>query len=251
MLEGAVDVVIVPEAVPGEVEDVIDLESAAQEPDVILVDPEGAELGPAELTREVARRHPLSRILLVTEEDDEAELEDAVRAGARGVVVKPAASGELLDAVRLVAAGHVVIDERFADALLVTREPTRRRTAARDVVLTERRMEVLLLASAGRTDQAIAEQLGVGLDTVRRHVATICANLGAADRAAAVRLATRRRYLLGRGRGYYGIWDVTRPGEPIERFAETERTRAWMRCEALRAASRGRWARRLLRRRRS
>jgi hypothetical protein len=121
-------------------------------------------------------------------------------------------------AVRLVATGHVVFDERVAEALLSANPPRRGRSRRRRV----------------------AERLGIGVDMVRRHLAMICANLGVVDRDAAVALASRRRYLLGRGRGFSAIWDVTQPGGPVERFDETARARAGMRCEALRA-QRGRW----------
>lgn len=206
------------------------------EVDVVLLELEGDERSPGELTRKIVGQHPSARVMVLTSSGDRRDLEDAVRAGARGYVVKPTGPRDLVGALRLVAAGHMVIDGRFADARVP--KPTRRRRThlkPRDVVLTERNVQVLVSAVPGRDDEEIARALGVSVATVRRHLATICDNLGVADRDAAVAEASRRRFLLGRGRDFYAIWDVENPGPPVERFEETERARAWLRWQDMRA----------------
>jgi len=206
ILEAAEDVIVVGEALGAETLGAV---HATEEPDVVVLDLDapGAEI--PETTRRVAQDHPSARLLILSDSADEADLDRAIGAGVRGYVVKPTRRRDLVDAVRLVASGHMVIDARFAGRRPSpepgTREPRERRA------LTDRELEVLVLASSGRTVPEIADRLGVSTTTVKRGVARICAKLGAPDLDAAIARAARTGIVSLRHAGPVWILEVPRP----------------------------------------
>jgi len=147
------------------------------EPDIIIQDlllPGG--LDGVETTRRVMRRAPQVKVIVLTASTDEARMLGALRAGALGYVRKDAEPEVLLDAVRAVAAGR-----RFVDA--PAQPPSEE--------LTARERDVLVRLTRGSSNREIAEQLGVGEETVKTHVAHLLSKLGADNRVQALARALK------------------------------------------------------------
>lgn len=146
------------------------------------------ELDGIEATRLITADHP-TKVLILTTFDLDAYVYDAVRAGASGFLLKDATAERLVEAVRMVAEGAVLlapavsrqlVASRFADQPPARPEPA----AARD--LSPREREVLLELARGRSNAEIAEALVVSPETVKSHVAEVLRKLGLRDRIQAV-----------------------------------------------------------------
>ena len=174
----------------GEAVDVVDRER----PDIALMDIRMPEMDGLEAARTINSRHPEIGIVMLTAYDDRHFVVEAVRAGARGYVLKARDAEHLTQTVRLVAGGNMVIDPQLvvvlADELNVAKH--RERTAES---LTEREVEILQLLAFGHTNRDIAEKLFISPDTVKTHLEHIYQKLGATDRTAAVAEALRRRLI--------------------------------------------------------
>jgi DNA-binding NarL/FixJ family response regulator len=133
-------------------------------------------------------------VVMLTAYDDRHFVVEAVRAGARGYVLKTRDAEHLIQAVRLVAAGNMVIDPELVVALAeeLSTAQERDRTAE---TLTERELEVLQLLSFGYSNKQIGERLFISPDTVKTHLEHIYQKLGANDRTAAVAEAMRRQLI--------------------------------------------------------
>jgi len=126
-------------------------------------------------------------ILMVTMLEDDESVFAAMRAGARGYVLKGANQAEILRAIRAVASGEAIFSPGIAQRVLGFFAAARPTIPSRVFPeLSERETELLALIAQGRTNQEIAEQLGLTLKTVRNHVSNIFSKLQVADRAQAV-----------------------------------------------------------------
>jgi DNA-binding NarL/FixJ family response regulator len=125
-------------------------------------------------------------VLVVTMYEDDESVFAALRAGARGYVLKGANQAETLRAIRAVGNGEAIFGPGVAERVM--RYFAAGLPAANSVFpeLTERETEILRFISQGRTNEEIAEQLVLSLKTVRNHVSNICGKLQVADRAQAV-----------------------------------------------------------------
>jgi len=161
-------------------------------PDVVLMDlnlPDGSGI---EATSSVLAQSPHARVLVMTMSSDDDAVVAAMRAGARGYVVKGAGRTDLLHAVRTVAAGGAVFSPTVADRLGaffsgLASQPAREAFPQ----LTEREREVLDLLARGYDNRRIARELFLSDKTVRNHVSNVLARLGAEDRTDAVQRARR------------------------------------------------------------
>jgi DNA-binding NarL/FixJ family response regulator len=169
---------------------------AATAPDVVLMDLHMPGLGGVEATRRIAATHPGVAVLVLTMLDDDTSLVAALRAGARGYLLKEAAPDEIRRAVEAVAAGDAVFHAGVADRVLAT-VAQRPLQAPALADLTERERAVLDLVAVGLTNTEIARRLYLSEKTVRNYVSTVFAKLGVTDRAAAV--ARARDAGLGKG----------------------------------------------------
>ncbi len=166
--------------------------AAATEPDVVLMDlglPDGSGI---DATRSVLAASPGTRVLVMTMSTDDDAVVAAMRAGARGYVVKGAGRGDLLDAVRTVAAGGAVFSPTVADRLGqffagLAAQPGRELFPQ----LSEREREVLDLVARGYDNRRIARALYLSDKTVRNHVSAVIGKLEAPDRAEAIQRARR------------------------------------------------------------
>jgi DNA-binding NarL/FixJ family response regulator len=176
-------------AVVGEAEDGAAAVTLAQEvsPDVVLMDLNMAGTGGVEATRLILERTPRTAVLVLTMYEDRDSISAALRAGARGYLVKGASGERILRAVRAVADGEAVFGEGIAAEVLgrLVDDPRAARGGPFPT-LTDRELEVLDLIAAGRSNTEIARTLVVSDKTVRNHVSNIFAKLGVPDRAQAI-----------------------------------------------------------------
>ncbi len=159
-------------------------------PDVALVDVNLPGASGLELASDIARRRPSTRVLVVSAYDDHAYVAEALEIGVGGYLLKTASGRELVEAVRLVAAGVFVLDGAVSSRL----GRMRRGTAPGHFdprALTRREAEVLSLVTQGRSNKQIAAELSLGLRTVESHVSSLLAKLGATSRTEAVAHALR------------------------------------------------------------
>jgi DNA-binding NarL/FixJ family response regulator len=161
-------------------------------PDIAVVDIRMPEMDGIEAARRIAADVPATRVIMLTAYDDRHFVVEAVRAGARGYVLKTRDADHLVQAVRLVASGNMVIDPELVVALAdeLSAAHDRDRTAQ---TLTERELEVLQLLAFGYTNRDIGRRLFISPDTVKTHLEHIYQKLGANDRTSAVAEAFRRQ----------------------------------------------------------
>jgi DNA-binding NarL/FixJ family response regulator len=198
LLDSVPDTEVVGEATTGE--EVI-AQAAALQPDVILMDIQMPGANGIEATRAIIHTSPHIGVLVVTMYEDDDLVFSAMRAGARGYVLKGANQAEVLRAIRAVANGEVIFGPTIAQRVMSFLSAPRPVTPARVFPeLTERETEVLSLIAHGRTNEEIAKELVLSLKTVRNHVSNIFSKLQVADRAQAVIRAREA----GLGRDVYG-----------------------------------------------
>ncbi|HEY7216404.1 MAG TPA: response regulator transcription factor [Thermoanaerobaculia bacterium] len=152
-------------------------------PDLTLMDLRLPKKGGVEATAEIRRRYPQARIVVLTVFDGDEDIYRALQAGARSYLLKSASHTELLSTLRAVAAGGRPLPAAVAERLAEHFEWSN---------LTSREIEVLRLIVAGKANKQIASRLGVTEGTVKTHVNSILAKLGAADRTEAAVQAIRR-----------------------------------------------------------
>ncbi len=192
-LETAEDIEVVGEASDGRA--VLRLVNNGQgDADIVLLDIRMPEMDGLEAARNIKQSHPSMGIIMLTAYDERQFVVEAVRAGARGYVLKARDAEHLIQTVRLVAAGNMVIDPQLVLALADELSPKKGRDR-RAESLTAREIEVLQLLAFGNTNRDIAGQLFISTDTVKTHLEHIFEKLGASDRTAAVAEALRRRLI--------------------------------------------------------
>jgi DNA-binding NarL/FixJ family response regulator len=192
-LETAGDIEVVGEASNG-IEALALMDDGAGDTDVALLDIRMPEMDGLETARRIHEDHPRVGVVMLTAYDDRQFVVEAVRAGARGYVLKARDAEHLVQTVRLVAGGNMVIDPQLVIALADELSQTKERDRKADT-LTAREVEVLQLLAFGHTNKDIAEQLFISPDTVKTHLEHIFEKLGASDRTAAVAEALRRQII--------------------------------------------------------
>jgi DNA-binding NarL/FixJ family response regulator len=177
----------------GEAQDGIEALTSIRQirPDVVLMDLTMPKLSGVEAIKRIMAWPETTRaaVLVLTMSDDDASLDAAIRAGARGYLLKDAAAEEVLAAVGAVARGEVVFGRGVAPAVLDLLRARRRAPAPVLPELTDREREILGLVGTGLGNQVIAARLHISAKTVANTVSGILVKLGVADRAAAVAVA--------------------------------------------------------------
>jgi len=184
MFESEADIELVGEAATG-----LEAVSLAGQllPDVALMDIRMPDLDGIEATRRVIAESPNTRVLVVTMFEDDDSVLAAMRAGARGYVVKGMRSSDAIRAIRAVAAGEAIFSPAIASRLLSMLAEAS--PAARPAVfpeLTERERQTLELIAQGHKNAVIAERLHLSPKTVRNYVTSIFDKLQLADRSQAI-----------------------------------------------------------------
>ena len=154
-------------------------------PDVVVMDLQMPELNGVEATRALTAERPGAGVLVLTMHEDDDSVFAAMRAGARGYVLKGADQAEILRAIRSVAAGEAIFGPGVAERIVGLFSAARRRPEPFPD-LTEREREVLELIARGLANAEIARRLSVAPKTVRNHVSNIFNKLQVVDRAQAI-----------------------------------------------------------------
>ena len=181
ILEQARDVEIVGEGQAGR--QVVEMAGRLQ-PDAILMDLQMPDLNGIEATRRILAASPHIGIVVLTMSEDDESLLSALRAGARGYVLKGTPKTELLVTLRAVAAGSAVFGEAIARRVIRLFQGLPSTPVFPE--LTDREREVLTLIAQGRNNTEIAYTLSISLKTVQNHVSNICSKLRLVDRTEAV-----------------------------------------------------------------
>jgi DNA-binding NarL/FixJ family response regulator len=163
------------------------------DPHLVVMDVSMPRMTGLQATRELARRAPAVRVLMLSIHDDEQYFFEALAAGASGYVLKSAVDRELVEACRAAMRGELFIYPAAAAALvrdyLARGEPG---AAPETNLLTAREEEVLKLIAEAHTNQQIADELVISPKTVDRHRTNILRKLGMHDRVELTRYAIRR-----------------------------------------------------------
>jgi DNA-binding NarL/FixJ family response regulator len=149
-------------------------------PDVTLMDLQLPDMSGIETMTAIRQEFPEARIIVLTTYAGDAQVARALKAGARGYLLKAEVSDELLNTIRTVHSGKTWIQPELAAGL------------AEYTALTIREGEVLKLIATGHANKEIGAKLSVGEDTIKRHVTNILGKLQANDRTHAVTIALKR-----------------------------------------------------------
>ena len=163
-------------------------------PDIAVLDIRMPEMDGIEACRLITSDGTGTQVVMLTAYDDRHFVVEAVRAGARGYVLKTRDAEHLIQTIRLVADGNMVIDPELVVALAEELSTAKERDQAAET-LTERELEVLQHLSFGYSNREIGQRLFISADTVKTHLEHIYQKLGATDRTAAVAEAMRRRLI--------------------------------------------------------
>ena len=178
------DVVIVGESSDGQV---AITEITHLQPDVVLMDIQMPGVNGIEATRRISTSSPHIGIIILTMFEDDDSVFAAMRAGARGYILKGADQHEMLRTIRAVSDGEALFGAQIANRLMdFFADLSPQATAGIFPELTEREHEVLELIARGHKNQEIARQLVIAHKTVRNHVSNIFSKLQVADRAQAI-----------------------------------------------------------------
>jgi DNA-binding NarL/FixJ family response regulator len=164
--------------------------AAKKSPDLVLMDLKMPGMNGIEATREIRKKHPNIKILVLTTYDDDEWVFDAIRAGASGYLLKDTPRQKIIEAIRGTMDGKSFVDPAVAGKLLnqVASNQTQPASILKDK-LTERELDVLRLLAKGMTNTDIAAQLHLSEGTVRNHVSAILEKLGVSDRTQAAVIA--------------------------------------------------------------
>jgi two-component system NarL family response regulator len=168
-------------------------------PDIVLMDVRMPRRGGIEACTAIKEVAPSAKIIMLTISDEEADLYDAIKAGATGYLLKEISTDEVATAIRAVADGQSQISPSMASKLLTEFKSMIQRTDERRLVpaprLTDRELEVLKLVATGMNNRDIAKELFISENAVKNHVRNILETLQLHSRMEAVVYAMREKIL--------------------------------------------------------
>lgn len=152
-------------------------------PDVVIMDGVMPDMHGIEVTQLIIAQHPSARILLLSVNDTEEDVHQAMKAGALGYMPKSSDELETIHAIREIAAGRKFLPANLAMKL---------RQRMTHSSLSEREVDVIRLVAEGKSNKEIASYLGLGDSSVKTYLARIFTKLGCSDRTQAVTIACQR-----------------------------------------------------------
>lgn len=168
-------------------------------PDIVLLDVRMPQRSGIEACTAIKELVPSARIIMLTISDEEADLYDAVKAGASGYLLKEISTDELAAAIRSVAGGQSLISPSMASKLLTEFASMAKKTDKREQIpaprLTDRELQVLHLVARGMNNREIARELFISENTVKNHVRNILEKLQLHSRMEAVLYAVREKIM--------------------------------------------------------
>ena len=162
-------------------------EVALNRPNVVIMDLRMPVLDGVGATRQIVRDYPGTGVLVLTMFDEDAMVADALRAGARGYLLKGADQDEIERAIRAVAGGDMIFTQAVAQRVLANLTAPRESPVLAG--LSPRELEVLDAIATGANNAAIAGRLGLAPKTVGNHISAIFLKLGVASRSEAIVIA--------------------------------------------------------------
>jgi DNA-binding NarL/FixJ family response regulator len=161
-------------------------------PDVAVVDYSLPLINGIEVTRQIRRRLPRTEVLIFTMHDSDALIDELLRAGARGFLLKSDAKRHLIEAIETLAVHKSFFTSQVSETLLKSfiLRPSRSQS-----ILTPREREIVQLIAEGHSNKQIASILSLSLKTVETHRAAVMRKLNLSSSAALVRYAVRNRFV--------------------------------------------------------
>jgi two-component system response regulator NreC len=165
-------------------------------PDVVVMDVSMPELNGVQATEILKRECPDVKVLALTAYKDKAYLDQLLKVGALGYVLKMSAAKELIEALRMVAAGNVYVDQEMTEKITEGYVRTQAlRGVTRQRELTSREEQVIRLIAQGYANKEIASQLEISVKTVESHKTNVMEKLELKSRTEIVRYAVRQGWL--------------------------------------------------------
>ena len=193
LIDSQPEMTVIGEAADG---DAVVAQAQALHPDIVLMDISMPGTNGLAATRTLKQRHPGLVVLVLTRHDEDSHLQELLRAGASGYVVKQSPPPQLLQAIRIVGAGGIYLDPaitaRVADGLLDGRLDGAR---APDGAISDRESEVLRLVAVGHSNKEIADRLTISVKTVEVHKANAMRKLGLTGRVDVIRYGVLQGWL--------------------------------------------------------
>jgi NarL family two-component system response regulator LiaR len=160
-------------------------------PDIILMDIQMPGLDGVQATQEILREWPQAKVIMLTMYRQDAYVFEAVKTGARGYLLKDADAKELLEAIRRVQAGEVLLDAELAEQIIQDFKRKHEATPRPHAELSEREVQILRLVAQGYTNLEIASELSLSEKTVRNRLSDIFQKLHLNNRTQAALYALR------------------------------------------------------------
>ncbi|MBI4776698.1 MAG: response regulator transcription factor [Deltaproteobacteria bacterium] len=189
LLEAREDFIVVGEASTGR-EAIREVEEL--HPDIVIMDVSMPDLNGLEATRQIKKRFPDCKILVLTMYEDKESIRQMLQCGASGYVVKKSAVSQLFDAIEAVLKGEAFFSPSISKIVL---EDYIKELDTSDRILSSREIEVLQLVAEGRTNKEIADLLHLSVKTVEGHKDNIKKKLNIRDTAGIVKYAIREKII--------------------------------------------------------
>lgn len=152
------------------------------QPDVVLLDLSLGDMSGIDVARQLCASHPKVRVLILTVHEDQELLQEAVRVGASGYLLKKASKSELIGAIQSALRGELYIHPSLIRSLIARSPEPPRKPVSSDSDLTDREREVLRLVARGYTNAQISKQLVISVRTVEYHRSNLMGKLGLTTR---------------------------------------------------------------------
>lgn len=165
----------------GSVKEAVELALTAR-PDLVLMDfslPDGTG---ADATRSILKEHPDCKIVFLTMSEEDENLFDAIRSGAKGYLLKNMQPQKLIAALRSVQKGESALSRSMTMRLMEELSRTKKTSLPQETTLTRREIDVIRALATGKSNLEIAEQLFISENTVKYHVHSVLGKLGMSDR---------------------------------------------------------------------